>query len=61
MYLTPAALSYLAQFILASLISIYFFTLNRRQAQHPPHLYWLTACRPGYWLRHRRRSFRADF
>ena len=42
-YLTPAALSYLTQLILAALISIYFFTLARRQAQPPPHLYWLTA------------------
>jgi signal transduction histidine kinase/CheY-like chemotaxis protein len=42
-YLTPAALSYLTQLILVALISIYFFTLARRQAQPPPHLYWLTA------------------
>lgn len=43
LYLTPAALSYLTQFILATLISFYFSALARRQAHTPPHLYWLTA------------------
>ncbi|MGB5058723.1 MAG: response regulator [Candidatus Promineifilaceae bacterium] len=42
-YLTPAALNYLTQVILAALVSIYFLTLVQRQAQPPPHLYWLTA------------------
>jgi DNA-binding NarL/FixJ family response regulator/signal transduction histidine kinase len=42
-YLTPAALSYLTQLILATLISLYFSALTQRQAQPPSHLYWLTA------------------
>lgn len=42
-YLTPAALSYLTQFLLAALTSIYFLAKVQRQAQRSPHLPWLTA------------------